>query len=94
MTKVSKQFHAIPKSGTTRESLRITIPVNLARKYKLKVGQFLSFEDLGNGIKIAPVTKQLLRKICINNIKGGKKGIVGGGSSGAAGDCCGSAVTA
>ena len=57
------EVFTIPKSGTTRSSLRITIPVAIARKYKLKVGGLLGLEDTGDGIKLMPVDKKSARQL-------------------------------
>jgi bifunctional DNA-binding transcriptional regulator/antitoxin component of YhaV-PrlF toxin-antitoxin module len=64
------EVFTIPKSGTKRNSLRITIPVAVARKYKLKVGSLLGLEDTGDGIKLMPVTKKGIKKLLKVKIKG------------------------
>jgi AbrB family looped-hinge helix DNA binding protein len=40
---------------------RVTIPVELRKKYNLKPGTRVHFEELNNGIKIIPLTKETTR---------------------------------
>lgn len=63
----------IPKSGTTRNSLRITVPIDIVRKYKLKVGGLLGLEDTGDGIKLMPIDKKSAKQLLKSKDKDRKK---------------------
>ena len=50
------------KIGRFTTKGRITIPVELRRRYNLKPGTRINFFEEDNGIKIIPITTQLIYK--------------------------------
>lgn len=82
------EVFTIPKSGTKRNSIRVTIPVALVRRYKLKVGGLLGLEDTGDGIKFMPVNKKSAKQLLKNKIKAVTTKVGGSGSGGGTGSGC------
>lgn len=46
----------VQSKGKLMDTVNINIPYHLAKQYNIDKSAFLEFEDIGDGIKIVPIT--------------------------------------